>query len=650
MFKLSRHFTLVLLFFACSVCHSQTQMKDSLQIILRNNKVHDTTKLFAFAMTLEQYNIGDPNFIYANNLMGSLAYKNLRKNNNTVLHKKYTMYLGAYYNNLGNEYGSKRDLPKALGSLDKSISLFKSVQAYDEMNYALIGKSILLSKVNEYEKAISCLFTVLKFAEKDKINNVDLISYVQSSLATIYSDHGLHEKSIAYNKQSIEYYKQKKSLTIDDENRLASAYVNCGSSYFELGNYAAAMSNFDEALRLFKKAKHETHTSIVLSKMGRVKMRERKFDESERLLKEALLGEIAPVAIANANVKLGELYFEKKDFGKADFYLTKGFELSKEIMNLELQTQASELLFKTSQANKNFEKALEMHVFHDKLIDSSKSEKSKNILAQQQLKYDFEKKELNYTLATQRKNAVKNNWLIALSGALLLILLGGFFYYRNSRQKQEIAILEKNQIRQKLLVSQMNPHFIFNSIENIRSLIFDNQNHAAVNYLGKFSKLTRQILENSNENYISLAEEIEMTENYLSIQQLLYNNKFNFAIDVEEQIDTESVFLPPMLTQPFIENAIKHGLGNTTQNGQIDIRFYLTESKLFFEVSDNGKGFDASQKTNDHKSLAMAITKERLVTYTKNQDFVVQTSNITDGNEKVTGAKVIFEIPYIYEN
>jgi LytS/YehU family sensor histidine kinase len=119
---------------------------------------------------------------------------------------------------------------------------------------------------------------------------------------------------------------------------------------------------------------------------------------------------------------------------------------------------------------------------------------------------------------------------------------------------------------------------------------------------------------------------------------------------VAPDIDVESVFLPPMLTQPFIENAIKHGLSSVSKNGQIDIRFFLDAGKLFFEVTDNGKGFDAEKNTSNHKSLAMTITKERLVGYTKNQDFVVQTDNLKDGDQKVVGAKVRFEIPYIYEN
>jgi len=137
----------------------------------------------------------------------------------------------------------------------------------------------------------------------------------------------------------------------------------------------------------------------------------------------------------------------------------------------------------------------------------------------------------------------------------------------------------------------MNPHFVFNSIDNIKSLIYNKKDEQAVDYLTRFSKLTRQILENSNEGYISLEEEIAMLENYLSIQQLLYSYRFTFTIDVAPAIDTESVYVPPMLTQPFIENAIKHGLKHKPENGKVAIRFYKMESRLFFEVTDNGSGF-----------------------------------------------------------
>ncbi|MGC4041559.1 MAG: histidine kinase [Flavobacterium sp.] len=230
-----------------------------------------------------------------------------------------------------------------------------------------------------------------------------------------------------------------------------------------------------------------------------------------------------------------------------------------------------------------------------------------------------------------------------------LVLAIGYFLYKSYRQKQAIASFEKNELNQKLLLSQMNPHFIFNSIDNIQSLIYNKQETEAVNYLTKFSKLTRQILENSTESYISLEEELAMIDNYLVIQQLLYNNKFDFKVQVDDSIDAEAVLLPPMLTQPFIENAIRHGLKNKDKNGFIAISFKFINEKLFFEITDNGPGFTKNEVTN-RKSLAMKITKERLANYIGKNDFDIQLENCFDDKKNIIGAKVFFEIPYIYEN
>ena len=290
---------------------------------------------------------------------------------------------------------------------------------------------------------------------------------------------------------------------------------------------------------------------------------------------------------------------------------------------------------------------------HKELNDSLYKKETFDKLAEIKYEYAYKdtlttaKKSVNTLKKTVAVSELQKKWLIGGFIGLLIVLgfLLALLKIRRVKMQNQQLLLE-----QKLLITQMNPHFIFNSIQNIRSLINNRQNDEAVNYLGKFSKLTRQILEHSNQNYISLAEELEMLENYLTIQQLLYENKFTFNIHIEENMDTESIFLPPMLAQPYIENAIKHGLSNTTENGKIDVHYYLKEEKLYFEVTDNGKGFGTDEKVSNHKSLAMTITKERLTFYTKNKDFVVQTNNVIASDGTIEGAKVAFEVPYIYES
>lgn len=638
------------LFLVFSSSFAQDKAIDSLRKALQNSKIHDTTKLLNIANLIDETPSEDHRFQILNDMMGRLAAKNLKTTNSQDLHIKYTKYLAAYYSNLAEQYKFKRDVVNAISSTDKSISLFKSVNAYDEMNFVLINKGVFYYQINDKQKAIQYLFIALKYFEKNRNENQSEITYVNSTIATIYAEQKMHEKAIDYFKKAIDYFNSKKKLDGQDEYRLNEALLNCGSSYLAIKKYDEAINYFSKGLAYFKKTQNNMYVSVSLGKIAQVKMEEGKFQEAEALLKEALKSDDTELSTANTYINLGALFFRKKEFIKAESYLSDGFSISKEIRNLQLQEKASDLLFKVYKENNNFKKALEIYEFQDKLSDSSNVEASKNALAQQQLKYNFEKKQLNLELDAEKKAATKNNWLITLSGALLLVLLGGYFYYRNNKQKQEITVLEKDRIKQKLLLSQMNPHFIFNSIDNIQSLIINQKEAVAISYLDSFSKLTRQILENSNENYISLKEEIDMIENYLSIQQLLYNERFDFSINIENVSDTESYFIPPMLAQPFIENAIKHGIKNTAEKGMIEIVFLFSQEKLFFEIIDNGSGFNNEKKQSNHKSMAMKITKERLLNYTQNKGFEIILENRVDSEKNIKGAKVIFEIPYICEN
>lgn len=639
-------------FVYCLTTYSQDKIIDSLQIELSNSKTHDTLKLQAISTVMgENYTLEEANYYYLNNILEKLALKNYRKKNAPELHNVYATYLAEAYSSSAIGEQRKRNYVKAFSYIDKSIALYKEAKSYENMNFAIVTRGSLYSDIQEYEKAVQSLFVALKYFEAaNEENSANGVSYVQSYLGQIYLKQGKYDKAIEYYEKAKNYYDQLKNNTPQDIHEQSYLYGNVGKCYFDLKRYPDAIANFEKSILLAKKIGDVVTVNMIMGKIARVKIEQLKFEEAEKILMEALKGDFNPVATTGNYIILGRLYYNQKDFGKADYYLSKALTMAKQYKQFELQQDASELLYKVSVANENYQKALNMYVFHDQLIDSSKTESSKNALIQQELRYNFDKKELNLKLDAEHKTAVKNNWLIALTSLIAVLLLGGFFYYRNIKQKQAIFVLEKNQIKQKLLITQMNPHFIFNSVHNIRSLINNHQNEEAVNYLDKFSKLTRQILENSNENYISLEEEVEMIENYLAIQQLLYDKKFNYTLQVEDDIDVTSVFLPPMLAQPFIENAIKHGLSNTMDNGLVAVHFYLRDNKLFFEVIDNGKGFDPQKKVTNHKSLAMTITKERLVTYTKNKDFVVHTDNLLNPDGKIKGAKVVFEIPYIYEN
>ncbi|HYG40110.1 MAG TPA: histidine kinase, partial [Cytophagales bacterium] len=173
------------------------------------------------------------------------------------------------------------------------------------------------------------------------------------------------------------------------------------------------------------------------------------------------------------------------------------------------------------------------------------------------------------------------------------------------------------ELEQKLLRSQMNPHFIFNSLTSIQNYIYKEKPELAASYLGKFAKLMRLILENSRQEYIPFSKEIETLQLYLELQKVRFADKFDFQIVIDPLIDQDEVSIPPMFAQPFIENSLEHGIVHKSEQGQIKISFSLQDDYILFEVEDNGIGRAKAAQINKalktgHHSYATTITEERL--------------------------------------
>ena len=648
MFKLYRLITLVSIFFISSNSYAQKSSIDSLEILLKNPKLHDTTRLSIMSEIIGSSKIGDTTIGHYNKSIKQILDKRVKEKN---LSKKeleaYKYSLAIWYCDKSAEISSKKNAKLIISYYDKAIAIFKELKLEDETWFAVNNKGYALRKLNMHQEAIECFFTALKHHEKQ--GNKQGVAYAQTAIAHVYEDQNQFAKSIANYNNALLYYNSLKKI---DPQKLYEKQVilgNIGNNYYNLNQFEKAKKYIIEKIKINEDIGNEGSNGYALRTLGDIEYKLYNRNDAIKFYKKGLLHAEDEAAKTGLLYGLGKTYLELNNIVDAKKYLIDAKSNAETIKDLETLKWIYKKLYIIYKNEKEYKPALEMFEKFQNAKDSTNLQSSRDALLKQQLKYDFEKKELNLKLNAEKKNAIKNNWLIALSGTLLLSLLGGYFYYRNNKQKQAIAFLEKNQIKQKLLITQMNPHFIFNSIDNIQGLIYNKQDTDAINYLSKFSKLTRQILENSNENYISLSEEVEMIENYIALQQLLYNNKFDYTISVENTIETDTFLLPPMLTQPFIENAIKHGLNTITTKGLINISFYLKDTKLFFEVLDNGKGFDLKKEAPNHKSLAMTITKERLVYYTKNQDFEMKTNNIMDQDKNVVGAQVVFEIPYIYE-
>ena len=167
------------------------------------------------------------------------------------------------------------------------------------------------------------------------------------------------------------------------------------------------------------------------------------------------------------------------------------------------------------------------------------------------------------------------------------------------------------------LRAAMNPHFIFNTLNSIQFYIMENDQVNAVSYLSTFSKLIRGILNNSVHHKVKLSDELEMLQHYISLEQMRFENKFDFVLCIPDELDVESIEIPSRLIQPYVENAILHGLYNKKERGALKISVYEKDDSVLFEIEDDGVGREMAMRIRQqnfpkHKSMGTALTEERL--------------------------------------
>ncbi len=228
-----------------------------------------------------------------------------------------------------------------------------------------------------------------------------------------------------------------------------------------------------------------------------------------------------------------------------------------------------------------------------------------------------------------------------------------FPHLKKEKENTEIE-RARLEIEKRLLRSQMNPHFIFNSLNSINSFIGENNSFEAQDYLTKFARLMRLILENSRKTSVVLEDEIMALEINLQLEKLRFDNRFDYVINVGKNIEVDDTYIPPMLIQPFVENAIKHGIKGREGKGMITLSFEIEKDLLICVVEDNGVGREISQseKTFDsHISLGTQVTMERMeiLKHHHNNDIGINIIDLKDENKIGVGTRVVIKLPFEQE-
>lgn len=252
----------------------------------------------------------------------------------------------------------------------------------------------------------------------------------------------------------------------------------------------------------------------------------------------------------------------------------------------------------------------------------------------------------------------------ALLGGLLLFILLGVFVFRGlslkrknerlqSEKKQAELQQQSTELEMQALRAQMNPHFIFNCLSSINKFVLKNDTDVASDYLTRFSRLIRLVLTNSQLSLIPLSDEIEMLRLYLDMERLRFSDSFDYNIIYANTIEPETIYIPPMLLQPFCENAIWHGLMHKEGQGKLEVMMSINDNQLQCIITDNGIGRKraAELKTKSgtkQKSFGLKITTERLALFNneKSLQTFYNSEDVVDEDGKVAGTKVVLKINY----
>ncbi len=247
----------------------------------------------------------------------------------------------------------------------------------------------------------------------------------------------------------------------------------------------------------------------------------------------------------------------------------------------------------------------------------------------------------------------KKTWFQLTVLGIILIVLGGYglSYIRRVKQKnkeeRERLQLQNHllSLEQKALRLQMNPHFIFNALNGIKAMGTSNPQRMN-NTINTFAVLLRETLYNSRKDYITLDQEIQTLKHYIEIEQLMASKPFIYDISVDSDLDPEEILIPPMLIQPFVENAVRHGILKGSRDGELKVQFHTTDKFLHCTVLDNGQGIFQSQKiksNTDHQSMALTVTQERLESISGKDSLNIK--EIINNGSTVAGTQIAFKIP-----
>lgn len=507
-------------------------------------------------------------------------------------------------------------------------------------SYNNIG--LIHTYIPDYKKALEAYENSLDLERQ--LGNKEGVAQCHQNIGIVYVNWDLYSRAMEHYDKAMALYEELK-----DSSAIADLANNIGIIQVELANYDEAFHYYKKSYLSFKKLNNSRGLASVTCNLALLFQYQEQYDRSLEYFKEAidLFTELNDRrGLAYCYSSLGKVFHLLGDDLKALEYYLHVEEENKNMGMKNLQKDNLYSIYEVYTSMGNYQKANEALVSYHAIKDSIFSEEKFSKLLELEKKYHTEKSQKEI-LALKAKDEKRDLIMWALFVILIMaaIIMFVIFKIQRIRERQRRLILE-----QKILLTQMNPHFMFNSLSALQCLIMEEKSGEAFDFVAEFAGLMRLVLQYSKEEMISLKKEEEILSYYISLQNRRFSHKIAYKIEMDPSLQLDKVLVPPMLAQPFVENAIEHGELSEHQDSHIKISFSREDENLEFVIEDNGIGVinaRAKNRRSTHKSMAMDITRERIKLLYQNSSLnalglVVEDLSAHGRN----GTRVKFHIPY----
>ena len=582
------------------------------------------------------------------------------------------------YSRIGFYYFSRDIFDSAMFYINQSLLIAKKLDNRKEIANAYNNIGTLYRMRSDFPEALEYYSKSLETYEL--INDYIGVAKVYGNMGVAYGEQMQINKAIEMCINSSLFFKKGK-----DTLSLITSYINLVNGYSSLSDFKKSRKYLDTALLLLSykekngflsqdDSAHTAYASMYLQKTLALQLHnERKFDSSIMIYKAVIRATTAgsgALNLVDLMRGLAESYIETKQYDSALVYMNSAVNVLKTDSIPESYKSVYKILATVYEKQGRYKEALEAHKLYKTFNDSITNSQNYRTIANLNAKHEAKKKD--ETILQLGKERRSQRIVIGLASVAALIAIALMAFAFRSRklqkklfnQKEELLLKEKEiettrlknrmtELEQMALRAQMNPHFIFNSLNSVQHFVMNKDVEGVNKYLGAFANLIRQTLNNSGRQLISLDEEVKYLDTYLSLEKMKSNNSFNYAISISENIDRTATFIPGMILQPFVENSIRHGVSHKEKNdGFIHISISKNE-KLLCLVEDNGIGrqkageIKLTGEGSEYESKGMTITMNRIDTFNKMYGIAIsaRVEDVLTASGTVNGTRVIIDLP-----